>query len=288
MISGLTAALLVGCSPQQEAVHKGGEHAPPVQAAQIPGDLTFQDVLQKGEQIHFVTAWDSRILLGTHSGLYASASGNLWSTLSSGLEKKDVSGWFTDPSNPKWMYVGGKNVSLVSGDGGKTWTESKKGLPETLDIRSVTGYRNNGQNNLYVYVESEGIFHSQDGGKQWDKFTTVSSEVYAMDYDLAEGRLYLLTQDGLVSQMNGQWTQEAIPEATQFYSFSIDRENQIIYLATDKGIMMKQDNEWELIQQQLPEQAILLTAGLSTYPLVAVGESASLYTMQNNEWIKWE
>ncbi|MGC5326223.1 WD40/YVTN/BNR-like repeat-containing protein [Brevibacillus sp. SYSU BS000544] len=291
IISGLLAALLVGCEPaDQAAVNKAEGHSSAVQAAQIPGDLTFQDVLQKGEQIHFVSVSpkESRILLGTHAGLYASASGNLWSIFSSGLEKKDISGWFTDPENPKWLYVGGNRVSQYSDDGGKTWRESTKGLPQVLNIRCVTGVRENEQIILYAYIENEGVFQSADGGRSWGKFSTVTSDVYAMDYDQSESRLYMLTQDGLIYEQNGQWNQEAIPDATQLYSFSVDRENRIIYLASDKGVMMKQDNQWEMMEQQLPEQAMLLSAGPASYPLVAVGESASLYTLQNNEWIKWE
>lgn len=290
MIGGL-AALMVGCSPlSQESVPKKDPNAQVVQAAQIPGDLTYQDVLQKGEQIHFVfvSPKDSRVFLGTRAGLYASASGGLWSLFSPELANSDITGVVFDPNNPKWLYLGGNRISKCSLDGGKTWKEAKAGLPKSLDIRCVTGARIGQEMNLFVYVENEGVYFSQDGGQHWKKHPAVNGEVFAIDYDTANQRLYLLTQDGLMYEENGQWNQEAIPDVEQTYSFSIDRDHNRIYLATDKGVMVKQDDKWEMLGQQLPEQAILLASGSGQNQVTAVGESASLYIWQNKAWKKWE
>ena len=291
MIGGLAAALLVGCTPQnQEGLQQKPSHTSPVEAAQIPGDLTYQDVLQAGEQIHFVyvSPQDLRILLGTHAGIYGSAKGGLWSAYSPKMVKSDITGIYVEPSNPQWIYVAGNQVSKLTLDGGKTWKNVKAGLPPSLDIRSVTGCSTDQGVNLFTYVENEGIYKSSDGGDHWKKWLTVDTEVFAMDYDRNDNRLYLLTQAGLFFEQNGQLNREATPVAQQMYSFSIDRDHNRIYLATDQGVMMKTDGKWEVLGKQLPEQVVLLASGSIGNQMVAVGESASLYLLQNNEWKKWE
>lgn len=291
MIGGLTAALLAGCTPEnQEGPQKKPSHTSPVEAAQIPGDLTYQDVLQAGEQIHFVyvSPQDLRILLGTHAGIYGSAKGGLWSTYAPEMAKNDITGIYMDPSNPQWIYVAGQQVSKLTLDGGKTWKHVKTGLPPSLDIRSVTGYSTDQGVNLVAYVENEGIYRSSDSGEQWDKWLAVDTEVFAMDYDKNENRLYVLTQNGLFYEQDGQLNKESTPVAQQMYSFAIDRDNNRIYLATDQGVMMKTDGKWEALGQQLPEQVILLAAGSIGNQMIAVGESATLYLLQNNQWNKWE
>lgn len=291
MMGGLVAALLVGCSPEnQENVQKKPSLASPVQAAQIPGDLTYQDVLQTGEQIHFVyvSPQDLRILLGTRAGLYGSAKGGLWSLYSSDMAKSDITGMYFEPTNPQWIYVAGNKISKRTLDGGKTWKEMHTGLPQTLDIRAVTGFSTDQGVSLVGYVENEGIYKSADGGEHWNKWIPLSTEVIAMDYDVKDQRLYVLTQDGLFFEQDGQLNREATPAVQQMYSFSIDRENNRLYLATDQGVMMKTDGKWEALGKQLPEQVILLAAGSISGQMIAVGESATLYLLQDNEWKKWE
>lgn len=291
MVGGLVAVLLSGCTPQnQENAQKSPGHAFPVEAAQITGDLTYQDVLQKGEQIHFayISPNDLRVFLGTHAGIYGSAKGGLWSLFSPDMAKNDITGLFFEPSNPKWVFMGGNQISKRSSDGGKSWKTVKSGLPSSLDIRALTGCTTEQGVNLFAYVENEGIFRSLDGGDHWKKWLSVDSDVFAMDYDDSEQRLYVLTQNGLFYEQNGQLTKAGVPDVTQLYSFSIDREKSRIYLATDQGVMIKENGKWETLGKQLPEQVILLASGSIGGQMVAVGESASLYLLQENEWKKWE
>ncbi|MGD8191823.1 WD40/YVTN/BNR-like repeat-containing protein [Brevibacillus ginsengisoli] len=289
MIGGLVAALLVGCTPQNQEERKIS-HTSPVQAAQIPGDLTYQDVLQTGEQIHFayVSPQDLRILLGTHAGIYGSAKDGLWSAYSPEMAKSDITGIYVEPSNPHWIYVAGNQVSKLTHDGGNTWKNVSTGLPTPLDIRSIAGFSTGQGVNLFAYVENEGIYKSSDSGEHWKKWLAVNTEVIAMDYDKNSNRLYILTQEGLFFEENGHLNQEGTPVARQMYSFSIDRDNNRIYLATDQGVMMKSDGKWESLGKQLPEQVILLASGSIGHQMIAVGESASLYLLQDNQWEKWE
>jgi photosystem II stability/assembly factor-like uncharacterized protein len=280
-------ALVAGCAEDEQT--KPISPAP-VTAAALPGDLTYQDVLQQGEVVHnlAMTADAQHIWVGTHSGLYSSVGGGLWALLSPELEQEDITGWFIDPEQPAHMYAAGMNGVKRSTDGGKSWKEIGAGLPPSPNIHSFTGIRDGEQVRLFAFVTGEGIYQSNDGGEQWKLWMTLDQEVYAMDYHPDEKRLYVATQYGLLFDHNGQWETESVPGVEQIYSLAVDRRDGTVAVATEDGIYQKADGEWRPLSARAPERLIVIAPGTGNYQLVGIGESAFIYALSDGKWSKWD
>ncbi|WP_126425144.1 WD40/YVTN/BNR-like repeat-containing protein [Brevibacillus marinus] len=279
--------LLPACSVQETA--QRNTTSPPIQAAQIPGDLTYQDVLQTGGYVTAVgmSPSEPRIWLGTHSGLYLSAGGEMWALLSDELADDTISGWVIDPQRPQWVIVGTSKGCKQSKDGGKTWQSVGSGLPGGAELRLLTGGRTASRLQLFAYLGEEGIYHSDDGGGTWRKWMDVDQEVTAMLYVPQQQQLYVVTQDSLLRSSGGTWERAGIPDVRQIYSLAADPEERL-YLATDEGVFYQAEDGWTPLAPQTPEKLIMLGTGWGEYRLVAVGESAFLYTLYNDQWQQWE
>lgn len=281
----MTWALLAGCGESG----RNTSVPPPVTAAATPGDLTYQDVLQKGEVVHnlSMTPDAQQIWVGTHAGLYSSAGGGLWGALSPELEREDVTGWFVDPDNPEHIFAAGQSGVISSRDGGKKWIRLGKGLPQPAEIRSVAGIREGEQLRLFAFVAGEGIYQSSNAGKEWKLWLPLDQEVYAMDYDPVEHRLYVAAQFSLLYHEEGQWKTEAVPHGQQVYSLTVDRVNGVLAVATDQGILEKVDGEWQELHAKAPEKLIVIAPGAGDYKWVGIGESAFVYALSGDKWMKW-
>ncbi len=280
--------LLTACSGQKEA---GKPKSPtPVAAAKLPGDLTYQDVLQKGEMVHnlAMTPDAQHVWVGTHAGLYSSVGDGLWALLSPALEQEDVVGWFIDPEHPDHIYIAGSNGVKRTEDGGKTWIEADSGLPAIPNIHSFIGIREGESVRLFAFVTGEGIYQSTNGGDQWKLWLSLDQEVYAMDYNAAENRLYVATQYGLLYHQNESWEMEQVPGVEQFYSVAVDRHDGTIAVATEQGIMQKVKGQWRPLPAKAPEILIKIAPGAGDTKWVGIGESAFVYALSNDKWSKWE
>lgn len=281
----MVLSLLMGCSDGER-----NEPVPPqVTAASLKGDLTYQDVLEKGETVHnlAMTADGERIWVGTHAGLYSSAGGGLWGLISTQLEQQDIVGWFIDPENPDQIIVAGNEGVLRSQDGGKEWASIGTGLPTPADIRSFAGIREGEQIRLFAFVSSEGIYQSTDGGENWSLWRPMDQEVYAMDFDPEQNRLYVAAQFSLLYHEDGQWKTEVLPQAQQIYSLSVDKRTGILAVATEQGIFEKEHGEWRALDARAPENLIMISTGVGDTKWVGIGESALIYKLANNRWTKW-
>ncbi|MFY0546221.1 WD40/YVTN/BNR-like repeat-containing protein [Brevibacillus sp. H7] len=280
--------MLTGCGGEKEL----GKPKPPapVAAAKLPGDLTYQDVLQKGEVVHnlAMTSDSQSIWVGTHAGLYSSVGNGLWALLSPALEQEDVSGWYVDPEKQDHIYVGGIYGVKRTTDGGKTWKEANAGLPDTPNIHSFTGIREGDHVRLFAFVTGEGIYQSTNGGDQWKLWLPLDQEVYAMDYNAAENRLYVATQYGLLYNQNETWETENLPDVEQIYSLAVDRRDGTVAVATEQGIVQKTAGEWRLLSAKAPEKLIVIAPGMGDYKWVGIGESAFVYALSQDNWMKWE
>ncbi|WP_139492199.1 WD40/YVTN/BNR-like repeat-containing protein [Brevibacillus dissolubilis] len=290
-------SLLTGCTTNDTEPAQGSFDTPnvPVRAASdIQGELTYQDVLQKGEHIHFVkpSPDGSRLWLGTHVGLYGTASQKLWAETPEDLALDDIRGAFFDPEETEHVYVTGQGVAKRSRDGGETWEPMITGLPDQPDILGLTGVRQKDQVNLYVYVSGMGIYQSRDGGDRWElmeELQQLNQEVYAIDYNAYEERLYVLTQNGLLSAQEGKWESEVIEGVERVFSLAIDNQHNKMYLSTDQGIMVKEeDSDWEMLSQDVPERLSAISPGHSEDTLIGIGDSAIIYFYENGEWKKWQ
>ncbi|MFM1654350.1 WD40/YVTN/BNR-like repeat-containing protein [Brevibacillus sp. B_LB10_24] len=292
VLPGILAGIIIGLAVAGCGTQTSGtvRELPPVQAALVQGDLTYQDVLEKGGFLQFAAKSPdaSRIWLGTHSGLYASANDKLWVLSSPDVGEDDVAGLFIDPADPRRIFIGGQGICKFSSDGGQTWKTIDQGLPKGANIRSFAGIRQKEKVELYAYVAEDGIYQFTDGGQKWEKWLSIDQEVYAMAFHPAQQRLYLVTQSGLLSVGEEPLRSEPVPDVKQVYSLAIDSQDDALYLSTDIGVLIQNGSDWTPHTAKAPEQFVLLGPGFGSDKIVAVGESAALYTLTKGKWRKWE
>lgn len=285
-IGAVVLTLLVGCTDDSE---QSKPSQPSVMASALKGDLTYQDVLEKGEMVHTLkmTADSERIWVGTHSGLYGSAGGGLWGLVSSQLEQQAIVGWFVDPDDAHQIIVAGNEGVHRSTDGGNNWSAIGVGLPAPAEIRSFTGVRQGEKIRLFAFISGEGIYQSVDKGETWSLWQPMDQEVYAMDFSPEENRLYVAAQFSLLYNEDGQWKTEVLPDAQQIYSLSVERRSGTLAVATERGVFEKVKGEWRLLDARAPEKLILIASGEGTTKWVGIGESALIYKLADNRWTKW-
>lgn len=289
-IGAIAMLQLVGCgNNSSNGVEKINENPPTVTAAALQGDLTYQDVLEQGATIHNLMMTDDaeQIWVGTHAGLYSSVGGGTWGSLSPELEQYDIEGWFVDPDNPNQIFAGGIDGVLHSKDGGKNWKSVNKGLPEPANISSFVGSRQGDEVRLFAFVSGEGIYQSTDEARTWSLWQPMDQEVFAMDFDPEQDRLYVAAQFSLLYNEEGQWKTEAIPEVQQIYSLAINRRTGTLAVATEQGIYEKIKGEWRLLDARSPEKLIVIASGGGDTKWVGIGESALIYKLDDKRWTKW-
>ncbi|TPG70737.1 hypothetical protein EEL32_01735 [Brevibacillus laterosporus] len=264
-----------------------------VKLAQITGELTYQDVLQKGDSINSLALdqGGEQVWLATHAGLYASADHGLWGAVTDEMEHANVKSIYFDPTKPKGVYVAGANVCKVSKDGGKTWKKIDKGLPKEYDIQSLIGVPTSKGTSLYAFVNREGVYESKDAGANWQlQFPLDTVEGYDLDYVPREQKLYVLTQNEVLSVdiHGGDWQNEWREGDSHIYSIAANKSNDALYAASDKGILLKDGKEWTLLSSELPEKLINISYGTADTPIIGIGESAQIYKYSQEKWKKWE
>ncbi|GAA4725657.1 hypothetical protein [Brevibacillus fulvus] len=286
----LAAMLLIttGCSTT-EPNHSQNQQPVQAIAPDVPGDLTYQDVLQKGGAVRAVAMPDGRkIWLGTNAGLYTSANDGLWALTFKQLEQADVTGWFVNPKQPKQIFVAGNGFVKRSNDQGKSWEDVMEGLPASPDIRSFFGRFNQDQAELFAFVSGGGVYRSTDNGDHWALWLPLDQEVYAADFNPSDQRIYVATQYGLLYQEDQTWKTEPTGDAEQIYSVAVNKQDHTLYIATERGILQKQQEGWKRISAPSPERLIMIASGMGNFELVGIGESAFIYTFSNGKWSKLE
>ncbi|MET3291799.1 UNVERIFIED_CONTAM: ligand-binding sensor domain-containing protein [Brevibacillus sp. OAP136] len=287
----LATWFVTGCQDDGQAtVQPRKNQQLPVVAAHIQGDLTYQDVLQNGELVHAVgmPGQAGQVWVGTHRGLYVSAQNKTWALLSPDLGGEDIAGWVVNANNPNEVFVAGESVSFRSTDGGKSWEQVGDGLPPSPDIRSVVEAMEGNQRVIYALVATEGVFRSVDGGLHWKKYMALEQPVNSMEYNAADGHLYVVTQDGVLVNDGMNWVKEDLPGASQVYSVAADNTKGDLYASTSQGIFQKRNGAWKLMSANAPERLVVIAAGSDKNSLIGVGESALLYVLQQEGWKKWE
>lgn len=262
----------------------------PVSAATIPGDLSYQDVLQKGAVIHNLAMTpEGKVWVGTHAGLFSSADNQLWLEVSTKLADVDVTGWYIDPEKSGDIYIGGSNALKASHDHGKTWTDLVQGLPENPDVRGLVGVRDASGLTLYAAISGDGVYRFGPSG-QWEKWLPLDQEVYSIAYLAKENRIYVATQYGLLFAATDEkvWQTEPLGTIEQIYSMTVDERDGIIILATEQGIMQKTGDAWEPLAVKTPERLVVINQGSGDTQLVGVGESAYVYILRKDTWTKME
>ena len=111
------------------------------------------------------------LLVGTSHGLYESRDeGRNWEkrTLKGNMRGNEFMTVVADPSNPKVIYAGGHDLSVIkSVDGGVTWGEEAKGLP-TKAIRALA-IDPTKPNTLHAWAGEHGLYRTKNGAKDWSR-----------------------------------------------------------------------------------------------------------------------
>ena len=257
-------------------------------SAPVLGDLTYQDVLEKGGTVHNLGVTKKGIVwVGTNSGLYQSIDGRNWGLVSPQLENRDIVGWFVDPQDPKKIIAAGYTGVMRSVDGGENWAEIGKGLPVPTAIGSFTGYAAGKETYLFAFVSGEGIYRSTDVGENWQLWSPIDQEVYAMDYHPEENRLYAAAQFSLLYSENGEWLAGDLPQAEIIYSLAVNRGTGVLAVVTEQGVYEKSDGEWKLLGAAAPEKLIVVSPGEGETRWVGLGESALIYALKDDIWTLW-
>jgi photosystem II stability/assembly factor-like uncharacterized protein len=226
--------------------------------------------------------------------------GKTWAKTLGDDEWTGVADVVIDPRNPNIVYAatwqrhrtvaayfggGEKGGVHKSTDGGKTWTELTKGLPD--GVTGKIGLAISPQNPDYVYAAIElirrsgGVFLTKDQGASWEKMSdTVSGatgphyyqELYASPHDF--GTIYLVDVRMQVSHDHGKTFNQLNTDATHSDSHSlnfIEGEPDFLLLGTDGGVYETLDGTktWRYIEN-LP---------LTQYYKVAVDDAVPFYNV---------
>jgi photosystem II stability/assembly factor-like uncharacterized protein len=179
----------------------------------------------------------SRILLGTHQGLFGSSDGGkTWAfeTLS-GQDAMNLA-----RTGAQTLWSAGHNVFVKSTDGGRTWINvSPNGLP-SLDLHGFAVDPSD-PNRLYAAVAGQGLFRSDNGGRS---FGPVSSEVGGGVMALAvtpSGRILAgdMQRGLLVSGNGGKTWREALNARLMGLALNPGDPKRI--LAAGPGILLSTD-----------------------------------------------
>lgn len=179
----------------------------------------------------------SRILLGTHQGLYSSSDGGkTWAfeTLS-GQDAMNLA-----RTGGKTLWTAGHNVFAKSTDGGRTWIAlDPKGLP-SLDLHgfAVDPRR---PRTLYAAVAGQGLYRSTDNGLS---FSLISADVggavmalaVAPSGDILAGDM----QKGLLGSRDGGQTWRLVVRA-QLMGLAINPKDGKRIVAAGPGILLSTD-----------------------------------------------
>jgi len=168
---------------------------------------------------------------GGDRGLYKSTDGGAsWSKTLGDNEWVGVTDIAIDPRNPDWMYaatwqrhrtvaayMGGGPGSGIhrSTDGGETWEELTRGLPESNMGKIGISISPQQPDIIYAAIELDrktgGVFRSSDRGSSWTKMSDAVSgatgphyyqELYASPHQF--GRLYLMDANLQISDDGGK------------------------------------------------------------------------------------
>jgi photosystem II stability/assembly factor-like uncharacterized protein len=179
----------------------------------------------------------SRLLLGTHQGLFGSNDGGrTWSKV--GLSRRDAMN-LARPSR-ETIWVAGHNVFAKSTDGGATWANVRPaGLP-SLDIHGFAlDPKHPGR--LYAAVAGEGLYRSRNNGRS---FSLVSAEVGGAVFALGvlpDGRILAgdLKQGLLASADGGRSWQLALHE--QLLGLAVNPREPNRLLAAGRAIFLSEN-----------------------------------------------
>ncbi|MFA0963969.1 glycosyl hydrolase [Roseivirga sp. BDSF3-8] len=216
---------------------------------------------------------------GGQRGVYKTTDGGkTWNKTLGDEEWTGVTDLVMDPENPDRMYAatwqhhrtvaaymggGPKSGIYRSDDGGETWEEMTKGLPEGNMGKTGLAISPQDHNTIYAAIELDrrtgGVYRSTDGGSTWEKRSDAVSggtgphyyqELYASPHH--EGTLYLMDASMQISDDGGKTFYRANREHRHGDNHALafkDSDPDYIMVGTDGGVYESFDlgKNWRFI-----------------------------------------
>ncbi|CAN5191111.1 hypothetical protein BH18ACT14_BH18ACT14_16270 [soil metagenome] len=227
----------------------------------------------------------TRIMLGTHAGLYESTDGGRnWDQAA--LAGQDAMNLADSGGETAW--TAGHNVFARSTDGGATWSDVRPdGLP-SLDIHGFTVDPSN-SDRLYAAVAGQGLYRSDEGGKS---FRLASKEVGGAVMALAvmrDGRILAGDMEkGLMLSGDGGKSWRVVLRAV-LMGLAVNPDDPQTVVATGPGILLSTDGGKTFDQKLDLEQGAGPVAWSPSDPKLAyvVGFDRMLYR-SNDGGVSWK
>ena len=147
----------------------------------------------------------SRLLLATHTGMFAATSDGF----ATGISKfdADLMSLAVDPRNPRKFYASGhpakgSNLGVVtSNDGGVTWRHVSDGVDGPVDFHTLAV---SPIDSAVLYGVYKDLQVSRDGGSTWDKVANAPEKLFSLAASAIDAStLYAATMKGLLVSRDG-------------------------------------------------------------------------------------
>ena len=225
------------------------------------------------------------VLFGHHGGVWMSRDGGeTWDPL---IDEpgQDAMNLVFDPFAHEAVYMAGHDVFMKSEDGGTSWAPVDSDLP-SLDLHTFAASPNK-EGRLYSVPAGEGLYVSEDGGRQWQ---LVSDEVPPGSnsiLELPDATLLLgATDQGILRSEDGgkTWAQSrAGIDFGAIYTIRGDPTGGRLYAGTDHGVYVSVDGGRSWTKTALDDTWVIAVGVSPSDPniVLAINRNGDLYRSED-------
>jgi len=199
--------------------------------------------LAGSERVVLALDEDGTLYAGTYGqGIWRSTDRGLsWEDRTGNLPARHILGATVTGLGEVFVSIAlGERDSKVyrSADTGLNWDERNQGLPG--GYRTVALFFDRFSGWLYAGTEGQGIYLSEDGGRQWIQVLGAGHSVWVFAQDPNNPILYAGTDQGVYKSLDGRtWTRTSLREATR--AIAVDGYG-IVYAGTEwRGVYRSGD-----------------------------------------------
>ena len=204
----------------------------------------------------------SRLMLATHHGFYAvTSTGDVEQVSETG---DDFMGFTAHPTDPSILYAsghperGGNLGFIVSGDGGRSWSQVSEGAGGPVDFHSMDVSKSDPD---VIYGSFRGLQVSRDGGRTWEiagpgPARLIDLAASAMDPDT----VYAATEAGLqVSRDAGRSWQPTEVAGQPVSLVEVSEDGRILAFVVGLGLLQGKEGspEWETLNAEFGGRILL-------------------------------
>jgi len=161
----------------------------------------------------------SLVLAGTERGILRSLDkGDTWSAFGSGLRAAWIDAVAPDPQDGSGIWAGGTRSGLFrSTNGGLSWSAVDHGGPPSIGAIAVDPARRS-----TVYISSDKIYWSENGGATWTKSSSSPSFTSALTIDPISPQTLWAVNGGLYRSEDGAKSWRPVTLSQSIYCALID------------------------------------------------------------------